>query len=97
MQQHSYNALFFLVQNDKLELLKKGSLQHLGENMLAFLLHAGASNFPEVNSTETEEDRSNNNAIYFDILVITAVKTSVFFLVMTTIFPFSALLCISCI
>lgn len=59
------------MQNDKLELLKKGSLQHLGENMLAFLLHIGASShFPEDSSTESKEDMSNNKAIYFDILVI---------------------------
>lgn len=55
--------------NDKLEFLKNGSIQHLGENMLAFLLHTGASSyFPEGNSTEAEEDTSKNNAIYFDIL-----------------------------
>jgi len=63
--------MFFLVQNDKLELLTKGSLQHLGENMLAFLLHIGASShFPEESSTESKEDISNSKAIYFDILVI---------------------------
>ncbi|KAJ1406406.1 Peptidase M28 [Sesbania bispinosa] len=63
------NTAVYHTKNDKLELLKKGSLQHLGENMLAFLLHIGASaHFPERNSTETEEDMSNNNAIYFDIL-----------------------------
>lgn len=65
------SCIFFLVQNDKLELLKKGSLQHLGENMLAFLLHIGASShFPVGNATEAEEDMRNNNAIYFDILVL---------------------------
>lgn len=65
------NVMFFLVQNDKLELLKTGSLQHLGENMLAFLLHIGASShIPEGNSTEAEEDISKNSAIYFDILVL---------------------------
>jgi hypothetical protein len=69
------------LQNDKLELLTKGSLQHLGENMLAFLLHVGASSqFPEDSSTESKEDISNNKAIYFDILVILG-------------FPFLCLLC----
>lgn len=63
--------MFSLVQNDKLELLKTGSLQHLGGNMFAFLFHIGASShIPEGNSTESEEDISKNNAIYFDILVI---------------------------
>lgn len=81
--------MFFLVQNDKLELLKKGSLQHLGENMLAFLLHIGASShFPEDRSTESKEDISNNKAIYFDILVI---------LGYTNICHFYALLCMPCI
>ncbi|XP_027363918.1 endoplasmic reticulum metallopeptidase 1 [Abrus precatorius] len=63
------NTAVYHTKNDKLELLKTGSLQHLGENMLAFLLHVGASShFPGGNSTEAEEDTSNNNAIYFDIL-----------------------------
>ncbi|OIW06719.1 hypothetical protein TanjilG_11444 [Lupinus angustifolius] len=63
------NTAVYHTKNDKLELLKKGSLQHLGENMLAFLVHIGAaSDFPEGNEKETDEDKSNNNAIYFDIL-----------------------------
>ncbi|MED6198790.1 hypothetical protein PIB30_069872 [Stylosanthes scabra] len=63
------NTAVYHTKNDKLELLKKGSLQHLGENMLAFLLHIGASaDFPVGNATESEDDISNNNAIYFDIL-----------------------------
>ncbi|CAL0320542.1 unnamed protein product [Lupinus luteus] len=63
------NTAVYHTKNDKLELLKEGSLQHLGENMLAFLLHiAAASDFPEGNAKETDEDKSNNNAIYFDIL-----------------------------
>ncbi|XP_058749744.1 uncharacterized protein LOC131622723 [Vicia villosa] len=63
------NTAVYHTKNDKLELLKKGSLQHLGENMLAFLLHVGASShFPEHSSTESKEDMSNNKAIYFDIL-----------------------------
>ncbi|XP_019434037.1 PREDICTED: endoplasmic reticulum metallopeptidase 1-like [Lupinus angustifolius] len=63
------NSAVYHTKNDKLELLKKGSLQHLGENMLAFLLHIGAaSDFPERNAKEAEGDTSNNNAIYFDIL-----------------------------
>jgi hypothetical protein len=31
------------VQNDKMKLLKSGSSQHIGDNVLAFLLHAAAS------------------------------------------------------
>lgn len=54
------------MQNDKLKLLKPGSLQHLGENMLAFLLHAAASpSLPESKAVESDEEK----AIYFDILV----------------------------
>ncbi|XP_052730912.1 uncharacterized protein LOC108326028 isoform X2 [Vigna angularis] len=63
------NTAVYHTKNDKLELLKTGSLQHLGENMLAFLLHIGASShIPEGNSTEAEEDIRKNSAIYFDIL-----------------------------
>lgn len=63
------NTAVYHTKNDKLELLTKGSLQHLGENMLAFLLHIGASShFPEDSSTESKEDISNSKAIYFDIL-----------------------------
>ncbi|KAH7520932.1 hypothetical protein FEM48_Zijuj08G0198200 [Ziziphus jujuba var. spinosa] len=55
--------------NDKLELLKSGSLQHLGENMLAFLLQiAASSHLPKGNATEEEESADQNNAIYFDIM-----------------------------
>jgi len=74
--------MFFLEQNDKLELLKTGSLQHLGENMLAFLLHIGASShIPEGNSTEAEEDIRKNSAIYFDILVSYYWKKNLVFLI----------------
>lgn len=58
------------MQNDKLKLLTPGSLQHLGENMLAFLLHAGASSsLPENKASESEIESSQDKAIYFDILV----------------------------
>lgn len=63
-------TFFPLMQNDKLELLKSGSLQHLGENMLAFLLQiAASSHLPKGNATEEEGSTGQNNAIYFDILV----------------------------
>lgn len=60
-----------LLQNDKLELLKSGSLQHLGENMLAFLRQtAASSSLPGSNKVkETEEEEAHENAIYFDVLV----------------------------
>ncbi|KAF6166235.1 hypothetical protein GIB67_031019 [Kingdonia uniflora] len=51
--------------NDKMKLLKPGSLQHLGENMLAFLLQTGASpDLPKGKAVENSEDQ----AIFFDIL-----------------------------
>ncbi|KAH6763572.1 Zn-dependent exopeptidases superfamily protein [Perilla frutescens var. hirtella] len=55
--------------NDKLDLLKSGSLQHLGENMLAFLLHAAASpSLPESKPVESDLESNQERAIYFDIL-----------------------------
>lgn len=53
------------MQNDKLKLLKSGSLQHLGENMRAFLLQVGAKG----KAKEADEKSGYDNAIYFDILV----------------------------
>ncbi|KAK9126019.1 hypothetical protein Scep_014865 [Stephania cephalantha] len=55
--------------NDKLKLLKPGSLQHLGENMLAFLLQAASSSeLPKIKTMENGEDLSKEQAIFFDIL-----------------------------
>lgn len=67
------------MQNDKLELLKPGSLQHLGENMLSFLIQVAASS--HLSKGNDEENTVQNAATYFDILVtITAADTlSVFF------------------
>lgn len=63
--------VILFIQNDKLTLLKPGSLQHLGENMLAFLLRAAAStNLPGGKATESEEKSYQDAAIYFDILVL---------------------------
>ena len=60
----------FLVQNDKLKLLKSGSLQHLGENMLAFLLQAAASShLPTNEAMEADEKSDQDTFIFFDILV----------------------------
>lgn len=58
------------MQNDKLKLLKPGSLQHLGENMLAFLLQAASSaDLPRGKTTESDQNLTGETAIYFDILV----------------------------
>ena len=58
------------MQNDKLKLLKSGSLQHLGENMLAFLLHAAASShIPDGKAIEADQKTGHDTAIFFDILV----------------------------
>ncbi|GAB4854943.1 hypothetical protein Ancab_023532 [Ancistrocladus abbreviatus] len=55
--------------NDKLELLKAGSLQHLGENMMAFLLQAASSPVPEKDvSLGAQENNNHDPAIFFDIL-----------------------------
>ncbi|XAR72115.1 hypothetical protein NMG60_11018634 [Bertholletia excelsa] len=55
--------------NDKFKLLKQGSLQHLGENMLAFLLHAGASShISNIKTIEADQTTKHDSAIYFDIL-----------------------------
>ncbi|XP_057979606.1 uncharacterized protein LOC131165654 isoform X2 [Malania oleifera] len=54
--------------NDKLKLLKPGSIQHLGENMLAFLLHtASSSQLPDNKAMEANEIE-RDSAIFFDIL-----------------------------
>lgn len=58
-------------QNDKLKLLKPGSLQHLGENMLEFLLHTAMSlRLQSVAGVEREEGTGQTQAIFFDVLVI---------------------------
>ncbi|KAL2922775.1 Endoplasmic reticulum metallopeptidase 1 [Bienertia sinuspersici] len=63
------NTAVYHTKNDKVELLKPGSLQHLGENMLAFLLRAASSSDLVNDNAFTEpEDADQNSAIYFDIL-----------------------------
>jgi hypothetical protein len=58
------------MQNDKMELLKPGSLQHIGENMLAFLLHAASSpKFMKDAQQAKQENTEEKKAIFFDILV----------------------------
>ncbi|RAL42744.1 hypothetical protein DM860_009251 [Cuscuta australis] len=63
------NTAVYHTKNDKLSLLKPGSLQHLGENMLAFLLKAATStNLPSSKETGSNKDPHLDMAIYFDIL-----------------------------
>lgn len=54
--------------NDKLKLLKPGSLQHLGENMLAFLLHTARSPNLEKMTVESDHGKEESKTIYFDVL-----------------------------
>ncbi|KAL4339277.1 hypothetical protein GQ457_08G011230 [Hibiscus cannabinus] len=63
-----YGAVYH-TKNDKLELLKPGSLQHLGENMLAFLLQmAASSQLSKANATFDDIQSNHDTAVYFDIL-----------------------------
>lgn len=65
--------IYIYMQNDKVELLRPGSLQHLGENMLAFLVYAASSSdLAKGNAFRAPEDTNQNSAIYFDILVLFA-------------------------
>lgn len=55
--------------NDKLKLLKPGSLQHLGENMLAFLLEASTSpNLHKKLAVKAEGSTGKSQPIFFDVL-----------------------------
>ncbi|XP_023764716.1 uncharacterized protein LOC111913228 [Lactuca sativa] len=60
------NTAVYHTKNDKLKLLKPGSLQHLGENMLAFLLHTASSS--QLTKMASNEKTQHDPAIYFDIL-----------------------------
>lgn len=63
------NTAVYHTKNDKLKLLKPGSLQHLGENMLAFLLHTAASSqLSKGKAMAANEKSDDDTAIYFDIL-----------------------------
>ncbi|KAL8218251.1 hypothetical protein R6Q57_021624 [Mikania cordata] len=63
------NTAVYHTKNDKLKLLKPGSLQHLGENMLAFLLHTAASSqLSKGEAMAVNEKIDSDAAIYFDIL-----------------------------
>ncbi|KAH0942309.1 hypothetical protein HID58_001946 [Brassica napus] len=60
------NTAVYHTKNDKIELIKPGSLQHLGENMLAFLIRVGSSS--DLPKDKTLQTSSSDAAIYFDIL-----------------------------
>ncbi|KAL6126468.1 hypothetical protein ACLB2K_074517 [Fragaria x ananassa] len=63
------NGAVYHTKNDKFELLQLGSLQHLGENMLAFLLRVAASSYlPKANVMQEEDKTGLSAAVYFDIL-----------------------------
>uniref|UniRef100_A0A1D1YA17 Vacuolar membrane protease n=2 Tax=Anthurium amnicola TaxID=1678845 RepID=A0A1D1YA17_9ARAE len=62
------NAVYH-TKNDKLKLLKPGSLQHLGENMLAFLLQAGRSSYlSKGDALEKEDAIVPEQTVFFDVL-----------------------------
>ncbi|KAL6977245.1 hypothetical protein U1Q18_026041 [Sarracenia purpurea var. burkii] len=64
------NSAVYHTKNDKLKLLKPGSLQHLGENMLAFLVHAApSSHISNGKAMEVDQKAGHDAAIFFDILV----------------------------
>ncbi|KAJ8759909.1 hypothetical protein K2173_010010 [Erythroxylum novogranatense] len=63
------SSAVYHTKNDKIELLKSGSLQHLGENMLAFLLQtASSSHLPQAKKLKGKENRGPDDAVFFDIL-----------------------------
>ncbi|KAG5239711.1 endoplasmic reticulum metallopeptidase [Salix suchowensis] len=63
------NGAVYHTKNDKLDLLKSGSLQHLGENMLAFLLRIASSpHLPKGKDMDRELKTGHDTAIFFDIL-----------------------------
>uniref|UniRef100_A0A1J3J9S4 Vacuolar membrane protease n=1 Tax=Noccaea caerulescens TaxID=107243 RepID=A0A1J3J9S4_NOCCA len=63
------NTAVYHTKNDKIELIKPGSLQHLGENMLAFLIRvASSSDLPKEKTQQGEEKSKLDSAVYFDIL-----------------------------
>ncbi|MQM16602.1 hypothetical protein Taro_049558 [Colocasia esculenta] len=61
------NAVYH-TKNDKLGLLKPGSLQHSGENMLAFLLQVGRSSHLSKGKLPEKEGTVPEQTIFFDVL-----------------------------
>ncbi|KFK29147.1 hypothetical protein AALP_AA7G095000 [Arabis alpina] len=63
------NTAVYHTKNDKLELIKPGSLQHLGENVLPFLLRvASSSDLPTDQALQGDDKSKPDSAVYFDIL-----------------------------
>ncbi|KAL8159847.1 hypothetical protein V2J09_001384 [Rumex salicifolius] len=66
------NTAVYHTRNDKMELLNQGSLQHLGENMLPFLLRvaslADVGKSKPIHGEGKNEHDEHDPAIYFDIL-----------------------------
>ncbi|CAI9266014.1 unnamed protein product [Lactuca saligna] len=60
------NTAVYHIKNDKLKLLKPGSLEHLGENVLTFLLHSVSSS--QLTKMASNNKNQHDPAIYFDIL-----------------------------
>eukprot|EP01018_Ginkgo_biloba_P031316 Gb_39788 [translate_table: standard] len=55
--------------NDKLELLKPGSLQHLGENMLPLLLEVATSpHLQNIKANKTKGGSEQMQIVYFDVV-----------------------------
>ncbi|XP_078427895.1 Zn-dependent exopeptidases superfamily protein [Wolffia australiana] len=60
------SSAVYHTKNDKLELLKPGSLQHLGENMLSFLVELGRSS--HLQDDKGGERGASGQSIFFDVL-----------------------------
>ncbi|KAL7584367.1 hypothetical protein Lser_V15G46298 [Lactuca serriola] len=63
---YAENTTVYHIKNDKLKILKPGSLVHLGENVLAFLLHSASSS--QLTKMASNNKNQHDPAIYFDIL-----------------------------
>jgi hypothetical protein len=59
------------MQNDKLALLRPGSLQHSGDNLLPFLREVATLPDLAVRNSTFPIEFSNMEVVYFDILVST--------------------------
>lgn len=63
------NGAVYHTRNDKIQLLTPGSLQHLGDNMLALLREVAVSNeLPSIGTIKGEETEGKMEMVYFDIL-----------------------------
>ncbi|KAI4382731.1 hypothetical protein MLD38_008656 [Melastoma candidum] len=60
------NSAVYHTKNDKIKLLTSGSLQHLGENMLSFLIQTASSK--DLSKAQVVKDDEDSSPVYFDIL-----------------------------